>query len=106
VLALTWPVKVRNGKMSTTDGAFCRSQGALGGFILIDAAVIQACSSGCDPDDDSHDDHCRLLTLQPIGEILKFSNEIHNIKPFAVVFVDRDRMCCPLGHQRSWQDSQ
>jgi hypothetical protein len=30
-------VKVRNGKMSTTDGAFCRSQGALGGFILIDA---------------------------------------------------------------------
>ena len=52
-------VKVRNGKMSATDGAFCRSQGALGGFILIDAAVIQACSSGCDPDDDSHGDHYR-----------------------------------------------
>ena len=70
------------------------------------AAVIEAWSSGCDPDDDSHDDHYRLLTLQPIGEILKFSNEIHNIKPFAVVFVDHDRLCCLLCHKRSWQDSQ
>jgi hypothetical protein len=31
------------------------------------AAVIEAWSSGCD----SHDDDYRLLTLQPIGEILK-----------------------------------
>jgi hypothetical protein len=27
--------------------------------------------AGATQDDDSHDDHYRLLTLQPIGEILK-----------------------------------
>jgi hypothetical protein len=36
--------------------------------------------------------HCNLS-----AKFLKFSNEIHNIKPFAVVFADHDRMCRRLG---------